>query len=137
MKRKIKLNEDGYGLYYLMAEYETEKRAGQAFNEYDPGMRFCPHLVRADLLKGQKSILYLYVLPLAQRWWIEAPVENPSLAGAIKATLYEVERPLEGEVSVTWGSYESPPCGSDCLNCSFMRDKRCEGCPIVPAFRTD
>ena len=51
MRKKIRLNEEGYRLYYLLAEYETVEKACQFFKKYEPNMKFCPHLVRADLLR--------------------------------------------------------------------------------------
>lgn len=135
MRKKIRLNEEGYRLYYLLAEYETVEKACQFFKKYEPEMKFCPHLVRADLLRGENLILYLYALPQAQKWWVEASVENPSLAGAVKVTLHEVEDFLEEEVSIEWGTYQSPPCGSECLDCPFYKDRRCTGCPVVTGFK--
>jgi|GEM_PF-1374968 len=134
MKKRIHLKEDRYGMYYLFAEYVTAGEAEKVFEEVKVNMRHCPHLVRADRLDPEsKTILYQYALPLDKRWWVEAPVEKPALAGAVRVSLLNVEEPWSEEVEVEWVEvpFDSPPCGSNCPTCIFFKQGRCAGCPLV------
>lgn len=97
--------------------------------EYIQMTRICPYV--ACTQRADQTVIALYVLPEEKRWWIEIPAARPELLGLNKVNLLFVD---DIPASSAWSRGEiqpkaaKPPCGSDCLTCSYYGDL-CAGCP--------
>jgi len=96
--------------------------------------RDCPHV--HFLAAFGRTLVGVYYLPEAQRWWIELVADQPQLTlGLSRAAVYRTERPVHPESfapRIPDGLADMAPCGSDCRECE--RFDACTRCPATSRF---
>lgn len=90
----------------------------------------CPHLVHALAAEGDPlRMVCVFALPRHKKWWLQALVEKPSLAGAESAVVTFFDDACPDTVLLPEPRAEGdPPCGTNCAKCPSNR-VRCQGCP--------